>query len=111
MLTTLTGTLAIGVAMLMISGEFDLSVGSLLAIGGYVFGTLAVSGQPILGLLLGIVVPALLGAVNGLILIWTGIPSFIVTLGTKYFYRGMLWVISGGAMLQTIDENPNLRPV
>ena len=103
---TLTGTLTIGVAMLMISGEFDLSVGSLLAIGGYVFGTLAVNGQPILGLLLGIAVPALLGALNGLILIWTGIPSFIVTLGTKYFYRGMLWVISGGAMLQTIKKIP-----
>jgi len=103
---TLTGTLTIGVAMLMISGEFDLSVGSLLAIGGYVFGTLAMQGQPVIGLLLGILVPAILGAMNGLILVWTGIPSFIVTLGTKYFYRGMLWVISGGAMLQTIEKIP-----
>jgi ribose/xylose/arabinose/galactoside ABC-type transport system permease subunit len=103
---TLTSTIAIGVTMLMISGEFDLSVGSLLAVGGYVFGTLATMGHPVLGLFLGLLVPGLLGAVNGLILIWTGVPSFIVTLGTKYFYRGMLWVISGGAMLQTVEKLP-----
>jgi simple sugar transport system permease protein len=92
--------------MLMISDEFDLSVGSLLAVGGYVFGTLATQGHPVWGLVLGILVPGLLGALNGLIRVWTGVHSFIVTLGTKYLYRGMLWVISGGAMLQTIEELP-----
>ncbi|HEX9012703.1 MAG TPA: ABC transporter permease [Anaerolineaceae bacterium] len=102
--TSLTGTIAIGVAMLMICGEFDLSVGSVMAVGGYLFGTFSMSGQPLLGLALAIVVPGLLGLINGLILVWTGIPSFIVTLGTKYFYRGMLWVISGGQMLQTIGR-------
>ncbi len=101
---SLTGTIAIGVAMLMICGEFDLSVGSVMAVGGYLFGTFTMSGQPVLGLALAILVPACLGAINGLILAWTGIPSFIVTLGTKYFYRGMLWLISGGQMLQTIDR-------
>src|SRR5512141_2190079 len=79
--TSLTGTIAIGVALLMIAGEFDLSVGSVMAVGGYLFGTFSVSGQPLLGLALAIVIPALLGAINGLILVWTGIPSFIVTLG------------------------------
>jgi len=103
---TLSGTLAIGVAMLMISGEFDLSVGSLLAVGGYIYGALSMAGQPALGLVLAVVVPALLGSVNGLILIWTRVPSFIITLGTKYFYRGMLWVVSGGAMLQTVEDIP-----
>jgi simple sugar transport system permease protein len=101
---SLTGTIAIGVALLMVSGEFDLSVGSVMAVGGYIFGSLSMAGQPVLGLILAIIVPALLGAINGLILVWTGIPSFIVTLGTKYFYRGMLWVISGGAMLQTVSK-------
>lgn len=101
---SLSGTIAIGVAMLMITGEFDLSVGSVMAVGGYIFGSLSMAGQPLLGLVLAILACALLGAINGLIFVWTGIPSFIVTLGTKYFYRGMLWVISGGAMLQTIDK-------
>ncbi len=104
--STLTGTVAIGVALLMISGEFDLSVGSTMAIGGYIFGGLSMAGQPFLGLLLAILVTTILGAVNGIILVWTGIPSFIVTLGTKYFYRGMLWVITAGTMLQTVDRLP-----
>lgn len=103
---TLTGALTIGIALLMISGEFDLSVGSTMAVGGYLFGGLAMAGQPFLGFLLALIVPTLLGAINGVILVWTGIPSFIVTLGTKYFYRGMLWVITAGTMLQTVDRIP-----
>ena len=87
----------------MVSGEFDLSVGSNLAISGYIYGNFSVAGQPFLGLIFALVVPALLGAVNGIILVRTGIPSFIVTLGTKYFFRGMLWVITTGSMLQTVD--------
>jgi simple sugar transport system permease protein len=103
---TLSGTITVGVALLMISGEFDLSVGSLMAVGGYAFGTLCMAGHPVLGLILAIGIPALLGSINGLLLVWTGIPSFIVTLGTKYFYRGMLWVVTAGTMLQTIDRLP-----
>jgi simple sugar transport system permease protein len=101
---TLTGTLTIGISLLMIAGEFDLSVSSTMAIGGYIFGGLTIAGQPFLGFILALLVPALLGAMNGVILVWTGVPSFIVTLGTKYFYRGMLWVITAGTMLQTIER-------
>jgi simple sugar transport system permease protein len=104
--STLTGAIAIGMTMLMISGEFDLSVGALMAVGGYLFGGLAMAGQPMLGLLLALVVTALLGVINGMILVSTGIPSFIVTLGTKYLYRGLLWVITAGTMLQTVDRLP-----
>lgn len=103
---TLTGAIAIGIAFLMISGEFDLSVGSTMAVGGYIFGGLAMAGEPFLGFVLALIVPTLLGAVNGVILVWTEIPSFIVTLGTKYFYRGMLWVVTAGTMLQTVDRHP-----
>ncbi|HEY5669188.1 MAG TPA: ABC transporter permease [Anaerolineales bacterium] len=103
---TLTGTLTVGVAMLMISGEFDLSVGSIMAVGAYIYGGLTMAHQPALGFILALVVPALLGMVNGLILVWTGIPSFIVTLGTKYLFRGLLWVVTAGTMLQTIDRLP-----
>ena len=101
---TLSGTLTVGVALLMIAGEFDLSVGSLMAVGGYIFASLAMAGQPVLGALLALLVTAALGSINGVILVTTGIPSFIVTLGTKYFYRGMLWVISAGTMLQTVEK-------
>lgn len=103
--SVLTGIVTIGVTMLMISGEFDLSVGALMAMGGFVYGLLTVDGSsPILALFLAILVPCFLGAVNGLILIWTGIPSFIVTLATGFIFRGAVWILSGGDMLQTIQD-------
>jgi simple sugar transport system permease protein len=103
--SVLTGIVTIGVTMLMISGEFDLSVGALMAMGGFVYGLVATTGgSPIVALILALLVPALLGALNGLILIWTGIPSFIVTLATASIYRGAVWILSGGSMLQTIED-------
>ena len=99
---TLSGVITIGVTMLMIAGEFDLSVGPMMAWGAYLFGSLIQAGvSPILALILGLVVPSLLGALNGLIFNQTRIPSFIVTLGTQFVYRGALWVYSGGNMVQT----------
>lgn len=103
---TLSGILTVGVTLLMIGGEFDLSVGSILAVGGYIFGGLAMAGHPWLGAILALIGTGILGAINGLILVKTKIPSFIVTLGTRYFYRGMLWVISSGQMLQTVEKIP-----
>jgi simple sugar transport system permease protein len=101
----LSGIVTIGVTMLMISGEFDLSVGALMAMGGFVYGLVTVGGgSPVLALLLALLVTALLGSVNGLILIWTGIPSFIVTLATGSIFRGAVWILSGGSVLQTIEN-------
>jgi simple sugar transport system permease protein len=103
--SVLTGIVTIGVTMLMISGEFDLSVGALMAMGGFVYGLVTTGGgSPAIALILALLVPALLGTVNGLILIWTGIPSFIVTLATASIYRGAVWILSGGSMLQTIED-------
>ena len=102
---TLIGMITIGVTLLMISGEFDLSVGALAAMGGYLYALNTMNGgSPVVALLLAIIVPAALGALNGLILIWTGIPSFIITLGTRSIYRGAVWIVSGGVMVQTLEK-------
>jgi len=104
---TLTGILTIGITLLMICGEFDLSVGALMAVGAFLFGSITMNGgNQLLAVLAGLAVPALLGAFNGFLLIRTGIPSFIVTLGTQAIYRGALYLLSGGIMLQTIAEAP-----
>ncbi len=106
---TMLGTVTIGVTMLMISGEFDLSVGALVAAGGYIFALNSTEtglNSPLLALALAVIIPGLLGAVNGLILIGTGMPSFIVTLGTLYLYRGLVWVASGGSLFETMKEPP-----
>jgi D-xylose transport system permease protein len=119
------GVIAVGVTILMISGEFDLSVGSILGLSALTFiialdsglrGLINIipfvgssindalniskggmSGIPAIGV--GLATGALLGWINGLLLVTTRIPSFIVTLGTLYIYRSiMLNIIPGGTI-------------
>ncbi|HLF81992.1 MAG TPA: ABC transporter permease [Anaerolineales bacterium] len=93
---SISGIVVVGVAVLMISGEFDLSVGSTFAVASYVFALgLIAEVPPLLCLLAALVVSALLGLLNGLIVTTTGIPSFIATLGTMLAYRGIARAIGG----------------
>jgi simple sugar transport system permease protein len=104
---TLTGTITVGITLLMIVGEFDLSVGPMMAMGAFLYGLNTVEGgNPLWALFLALLVPALMGALNGLIVVRTRIPSFITTLSTMFIYRGMLWIYSGGQMFQTIEKVP-----
>ncbi len=100
-----SGIVAVGVAFLMISGEFDLSVGSILAVSSMIFMSLIMANVPVvLAAILGILAGAVMGLVNGLILVWTRIPSFIVTLGTLQAYRAIaLTAIRGGGILRYAD--------
>jgi simple sugar transport system permease protein len=102
---TLTGTVAVGITLLMIAGEFDLSVGPMMAMGGFLYAMNTMDGgfAP-LGIALALLVTGLMGAANGLIVVRTGIPSFITTLSTMFIYRGIVWMISGGQMLQSIEK-------
>ena len=80
---SVNGIVVAGIAFLMISGELDLSVGSNLAVAGFIFLLTLLAGvPPFLGMLLALVVASLLGLINGLIVVHSGIPSFIATLGT-----------------------------
>jgi simple sugar transport system permease protein len=84
------GILGIAAAMLMIGGEFDLSIGSMVAFAGMVFGVLTVNlGLPlILAIPVTMVFAAAIGGVNGSIVLRTGLPSFIVTLAGLFILRG-----------------------
>lgn len=102
---SVNGVVVLGVAMLMISGEFDLSVGSTLAVSGYVFAISLNEGTaPLIAMILALLVSALLGLINGLIVTRTGIPSFITTVGTMLAYRGIARVISDGKPIAYISE-------
>ncbi len=95
--TSELGIIAIGICFLMIAGEFDLSVGSVFAVAPMVGALLANQGLPIsLAFLFGIFVAALIGLLNGMIVIKAKIPSFIATLGSMMFFRGLLLAVSGG---------------
>ncbi len=103
------GIVVVGMAFLMISGEFDLSVGSNLAVAGYVFLLSLLAGvPPVLAMLLALGVSALLGLVNGLIVVFSGIPSFIATLGTLLAYRGLARALGGA---RSTTYTPETKPV
>lgn len=90
------GIMTIGVAFLMIAGEFDLSVSSVYALSGFLFVTLANSFNSVLALIITLVAAACIGFLNGTITLRAGIPSFITTLGTMMFLRGIMLAVTGG---------------
>jgi simple sugar transport system permease protein len=90
------GILAVAVALLMVAGEFDLSIGSILGFSGMVIMVLVTptSGGgfgwalwPAVGVSLAL--SLLTGAFNGAVVVATRLPSFIVTLGTLFMFRGL----------------------
>ncbi len=100
------GILGTSVALLMLAGEFDLSVGSLVGFAGIVIGILVTEfGLPIwLSILISIVATTGLGVVNGLLVVRTGLPSFIVTLATLFIIRGV--TIAATAVITNITYIP-----
>ncbi|MCZ7542127.1 MAG: ABC transporter permease [Anaerolineae bacterium] len=106
---SINGVIVLGVATLMISGEFDLSVGATLAVAGYVFVIAINSGvAPLLAAALALAVSMGLGLINGIVVTRTGIPSFITTVGTMLAFRGIARAIGGGNMIAYTGERPAL---
>ena len=96
--------IAVGACLLMIAGEFDLSVGSMIGFAGVVIAILSVQwGWPMwLSILCAFAVAVALGAVNGWLVIKTGLPSFIVTLAFLYILRGLTIFLSIATTRKTI---------
>jgi simple sugar transport system permease protein/ribose transport system permease protein len=90
--------IAVGMTYLIISREFDLSVGSTYGLSGIVAGLLVLrTGVDVwLALPVVLVLGLLVGLVNGLMVTAVGIPSFIITLGTLSVLRGAALVLSNG---------------
>jgi simple sugar transport system permease protein len=88
---------ALGVTILMICGEFDLSVGSVFALTPMAIAIMLNGGIPFsVALFLGLLLAAAIGFANGFITIRFAIPSFITTLGMLFVARSLTVVISGG---------------
>lgn len=82
--------IAVGACMLMIAGEFDLSVGSMIGFSGMMIAIFAVTlGWPVwIAILVTFIMAMAIGAINGFIVVRTGLPSFIVTLAFLFILRG-----------------------
>ena len=83
----LTGIIALALTIVVIAREIDLSFGSVMAVGSWVF--IAV-GQPELGLLAGLAAGLGVGLLNGLIVVRFGSPSLVATIGTWFFWGGIV---------------------
>ena len=106
------GSVDLLLAEWLVGPEFDLSIGSMVAFSGLIFGAFVVTfGMPlVIAIPATFAIAAALGAVNGTIVLKTGLPSFIVTLAFLFILRGAslvgLKIATGGS---TADK-PSLMP-
>lgn len=104
---SVTGILACGMVLVIIAGEIDLSVGSLLGLLGGVAAILDVSYHlPLaLNLVLAMGFGLMMGLLNGYLTAYLGIPSFIVGLGGMLAFRGILLGITGGMTIAPVSDS------
>lgn len=90
------GIMACGMTFAIIGGDFDLSVGSIMALSGLI----SVLAEPYTGqvfsIIMGILTACLLGLLNGFLIAKCHISSFIATIGTSYMIKGVALKISDG---------------
>ncbi len=106
------GIVSIGVTLLMIGGHFDLSVGAVLGLTSYVAVVLMrdYGMPPIVAAPAAVLAGAVLGAINGAIVVRFRIHSFVVTLGTMLIWRGVLIALTGGFPM-TVPVPPEFKDI
>lgn len=112
--TSMTGIMATGMVLVIITRNIDLSVGSIVGVTGMVMGIVQVNflpplvglGSPVIWIisaLIGIVLGAIIGAFHGWLIAYRGIPSFIVTLGGMLVWRGAAFLTADGKTIAPMD--------
>jgi D-xylose transport system permease protein len=108
--------MAAGMVLVIVTRNIDLSIGSMLGFVGMIMGVIQTDLLPklfgfeypatwALTLLAGLVLGALLGAFQGFIIAYLGIPSFIVTLGGLLVWRGAAWWVTSGQTVAPLDAS------
>jgi ribose transport system permease protein len=101
-----TAIIVIGMAILLASGGFDLSVGSVMALSSTVVAMLLLAGVPIpLAVLGGLGLGAVIGVLNGLLVTGLGINPLIATLGTMSIARGIALVLTEGFSVSSLPAS------
>ncbi|HTI01350.1 MAG TPA: ABC transporter permease [Acidisoma sp.] len=103
------GLIALAMTLLMTSGEFDLSVGSVFGFSPVLLWTLHNSGSAslVVSFIIAMAVAALIGLVNGLFVTRLKIPSFLVTLGMLLVVRGTALIMTSGFPQRTWSASGN----
>ena len=109
------GIVAVAVGMLMIGGEFDLSAGVLVTAAGLVNAMFCyeLGVNLIVGAVLSLVFCLAVGFLNGYLVMKTGIPSFLITLGTFFVLQGanlgVTKLVTGSVSTPNIDQMAGLQ--
>ena len=92
--------MAIGMTAVILTGGIDLSVGSIMGLVGVVCGLVLQAEQHwVVAIVAGLATGALAGAVNGFLIAYVGLPSFVVTLGMLSIARSLAIVLSENKMI------------
>jgi D-xylose transport system permease protein len=110
--------IATGMVLIIVSRNIDLSVGSLVGVIAMTYALLMTDILPdviglsadfpfrwAIALAIGIAIGAAIGGLQGFIIAYIGVPSFIVTLGGLLSIRGVVWYLSSGAAVSGLDAN------
>lgn len=106
------GIMALGMTLVLITAQVDLSVGAMYSAGGIMAGlTLTHTGSPILALVAALAVGLTTGCLNGVLVGPLGLNSFMVTLGTMSVVTGVLALITSGGSVSLPDSGPEAANV
>lgn len=100
----------VGQTIVLLMKHVDLSVGSVVGLSAFLTGSLfvAVPGLPLpLAMLFGLVLGAVLGSVNGLLVAYGRVPALVATLGTLYVFRGLDYAIVHGGQINAGNLPPS----
>ncbi len=97
---------AVGMSILIISGNIDISIGSLVGVLAILAGTMVTNGFPVwLSWLVPILVAMIVGAINGFFVAYLRIPSIVVTLGMLSILKGSLIIVLGGTTITNMPPD------
>jgi len=99
------GIVTVGQGLLMIAGEFDLSVGSVYGFAGVLFIAFQSSLNPGLSVVLVLALMVAIGFLNAFFVFKLKIPSLIATLGGLFTYRGLIYLVTGGFGTHIPEQN------
>jgi ribose/xylose/arabinose/galactoside ABC-type transport system permease subunit len=94
--SSIMAVIAMGMTFVIVSGGFDLSVGSTVALAGCIAAMVMLKSNIVLGVAAGIAAGAAVGVANGLIVAKLKVNPFIATLGTMVLVRGVVYLITAG---------------
>ena len=104
--TSINAIIAVGMTFVIITAGIDLSVGSMVAVSGVVLASALHAGLPLpIAILAGLAVGTVCGIVNGIVVVWGGLPPFIATLGMMSVARGAALVYTGGRSISGFDSS------